>query len=356
MRTSLMAVALLSVVAGSASAQQQPLTIHGYLTQAYGHSEGGTMLGVPTRGTTNYRNAALQFRYAMSPSDNATVQLSHRRLGEDVAAANEADVRLDWAFYGHDFGAVDIKVGRAPIPSGIYNEFRDVGVLLPLYRAPFVFYLEGTFTSETVDGVVGTWQVGSARGWSLELAGFAGGWTMSERFVDGSGTVQSRESRIERGVGARAWIGTPINGVRFGGGASNFQAEDAAIVPGWWNERHVSLDASLERVTLRSEARRITSDDFTYDAWYAYAGVRPFGALGLHAQIEQSDLDLPPVPQLDFHDGVAVGASWSFRPNLVLKLEGHWTESYWAENPPVRIGADTPRKITTGIISLSTSF
>lgn len=352
----LVAIATALVTSTAAAQDANRLTIHGYLTQAFAQSDGGTVVGVPKRGTTNYRNAALQFRYALSAQDNIMVQLSHRSLGEDLATAGESDLALDWAFYGRRIGAVDVRVGRSPIPAGIYNELRDVGVVLPLFRAPFGFYLEGAFTSETVDGVVARWQFGESSSWGAEFSGFAGGWDMIERSVSNAGVVQSMTSRVERGVGGQVWVTTPVQGLRVGAGVSRYEVPQGGVLPGDWDEQHLSLDASFNRLTVRSEFRHIGTSDIDYEAWYAYAGVRATAALTLHAQIERSDLLLPPVPLLDFHDEDVLGASWAFRSNLVLKAEAHWTEGFWAENPATRIGIDTGRKVNYGIISLSTSF
>ena len=347
----------LAFTASVASAQEtDKLSIHGYLTQAYAISDTGSYLGIPSSGTTDYRTAALQFRYSPSVADNITLQLSHRRLGNDATTAGEAPVQLDWAFYGRRFGNFDVKVGRSPIPAGIYNELRDVGVALPMYRAPYNFYLEGSFTSETVDGVVAGYQTPGLSGWGLEANAFAGGWDMTERIVNASSQIIVQQVRIEKGFGGQLWVRTPVNGVRVGGGASSSLSPTNAILPGRWKEWHASFDGRLRRVTLQSEFRNINTPDIDYNAWYAYAGAKVYRNLTLHGQADYANISVGGGPNLDFNDDVGVGASWAFSPSLVLKLEGHSAKTYRTDDPPLRIGVDPSTRVKYLITSLSVSF
>ena len=113
------------------------------------------VLGIPEDGTWDYRILALQFRYAISEKDTFIVQFSSRSLGESPINDLEDEIELDWAFYQRKLGdSTRLKIGRVQIPFGIFNEIRDVGTILPFYRPPYVFYQEGSYTSETVDGIV----------------------------------------------------------------------------------------------------------------------------------------------------------------------------------------------------------
>lgn len=356
-RTSVaLAAALLVGAARPASAQLiDHLSIHGYLSQAYGVASGGTVLGIPTTGTTDYRTLALQFRYDITAQDYLTIQLNDRALGVDSATAGQADVRLDWAFYGHSFGDFGVKVGRVPIPAGIYNEVRNVGVVLPLYRAPFNFYLEGSFTSETVDGAVADWHHDLPGGWGLEASAFTGSWHMIQRQAISDSTLLVSPAFAHNAVGGELWINTPLTGLRVGGGGSHYDVSDVGILPGPWREWHASLDASFSRVVVRSEYRHIKTDQIAYDAKYVYAGVKVLPKLTLHGQLDFADL-AEGGPSFSFNTDHAVGASWRFMPSLVLKVEGHTTRGYWADSPLRVIGVDPPARVRYGIVSLSAAF
>ena len=119
--------------------------------------ESGYRDGFPTpQGTADYRRAAIVARFAPNPTDNGLRRpVGNRRLGDSPTMQFEEDLKIDMAFYEHRFGdRTSIRVGKAALPIGIYNEARYVGALLPFYRAPFAMYGEGSFTSETINGLL----------------------------------------------------------------------------------------------------------------------------------------------------------------------------------------------------------
>ena len=340
--------------AATAGQDESPLQVHGYMTQGWGIADGGTFAGVPEGGTADYRNLAIQFRYGMSRHDNLTFQFSHRRLGANAIVVGEPDVKLDWAFYGRQAGALSFRVGRIPIPAGIYNEVRDVGVLLPLYRAPFNFYLEGAFTSETVDGAVASYELFSGAPWSLEVSGYYGRYDMINRANVG-GTYVPVPTNVDEVVGGQAWLNTPVDGVRFGGGISTQQVEQGDFA-GTWTIWHASADVSLSRVTARAEYRSFDLPVLDYVAYYGYLGVNVTHQLTLHGQADFADLTYGPLPQLDMNDAYTAGISFAFRPNLVLKGEMHFTEGYWSDVPVLDPTSQSPASVRYALISLSTAF
>jgi hypothetical protein len=333
------------------------IIVHGYLTQAYATARGGMFLGAPTGGTANYGNAALQFRFAPSSTENVTLQLSNRRMGQSPLTAGENEVRVDWAFYGRRFGNFDLKVGRIAIPAGIYNEVRDVGVVLPLYRAPFNFYLEGAYTSETVDGAVASYTVAAGHPWNLDLSAFGGEWHITDRLQQDSVYV-AQTTRATGGVGGQTWLNTPIEGLRVGFGGSRYTTR-VATVGGDWKEWHSSFDLSLNHVTLQSEIRHITFPDGGYDARYVYLGIRPVHGLTLHGMVDVADvnLDLGVASfAIDWNHEYTIGASYAFAPNLVVKLEGHRAKGYQADQPALDPTSQPPAVVRYALLSVSTSF
>jgi len=346
------------VLVASAAAAQDKLQIHGYLTQAYGKADTGAYLGVPQDGTTDYRIAALQVRYAMTGSDEFVLQLAHRRLGTSPMTVGESDVAMDWVYYNRRFGDLSAKIGRVPIPAGIYNEVRDVGVLLPLYRAPYDFYFEGSFTSETVDGAVLHYDIMPASPWSAEVSAYGGTWKMTQR-VDQDGAYVPLDVRVKNAFGGEAWINTPIEEIRVGGGASRLDAGDAYLA-GVWKEWHASFDGTTRWATLRSEYRKIITDDVTYAGYYAYLGIHAYKGLTLHGQMDFGDLTYKTGGQsmdFDWDRTKTVGLSYAFRPDVVAKGEYHFTKGYWADEPFVDFFmGEAPAKVNYLLLSLSVSF
>ena len=125
-------------------------------------------------------------------------------------------IELDWAFYERRLADnTSIKVGRVQIPLGIFNEIRDVGTILPFYRPPFVMYREGTFTSETVDGVVLSHTFAAESDWSLDFDVYGGEWELVETDFQVE-TAEPFIARAEDAWGVQLWLNTPLSGLRFG--------------------------------------------------------------------------------------------------------------------------------------------
>ena len=160
-------VALACSIPAVLGGQDTPrVSLHGYLTQGWGRSSGTAFYGMTDDASTDFRYAALQLRYAATPNDQFVVQANHRRLGRSPITDFESDVNLNWAFYQRGFSnGTAVKIGRMPIPRGIYNELRSVGVVLPTYRPPVVFYDEGAYYSETIDGVIASHTFAASSPW-----------------------------------------------------------------------------------------------------------------------------------------------------------------------------------------------
>ncbi len=354
--TAFVAVALTLVAAPAHPQDLGRLSIHGHISQAFGIADTGQFLGIGEDGTTNYGTMALQFRYTLGADDNLTIQLSNRRLGASPMTQGESAVDLDWAFYARRFGNFEAKVGRIAIPVGIYNEVRDVGVLLPFYRAPFNFYQEGAYTSETVDGVVASYTFGSSSSWGIELSGYAGGWNMTDR-VEGEDSYMPYTTRATNGVGGQVWMNTPIDGVRAGAGVSRVET-DVAIVGGVWEQWNASFDVSLSRFTVQSELRSISFPNGSYKAYYGYVGVRPIPQLTLSAMADYADLDLDLgiLFEIDYNDEYTLGASWAVSPNFILKGELHRAKGFVMDLPVLDPTVDEPATINYALLSVAASF
>src|SRR3954452_18355667 len=126
--------ALLSALATTARAQGDgQLAIHGYLTQGLAVSHGAQFYGMTDQVSTDFRYAALQFRYDRK-KDGFLLQVNNRRLGSSPITDYESAVNLNWAFYERRANdGTSFRFGRIPVPRGIYNEERSIGVVLPFY-------------------------------------------------------------------------------------------------------------------------------------------------------------------------------------------------------------------------------
>jgi hypothetical protein len=330
------------------------VSFHGYLSQAYAFSDGNQILGITEDGTADYRTAALQIRAELSEKDTFAVQFSHERNGQSPSQRVREDVDLDWIFYQRQLGNSAVKVGRVPVPFGVFNEVRDVGTVLPFFRPARVFYAEGSYVPEAVDGVLLSHgrELGA---WHLDGDVYYGDWE----------THDGRQEliKVSDTLGAQLFLDTPVNGLRLGVGALRFESTATTTTPrSRWRSVHASLQAAFDRVEGEVEYRDVTAEPVAggklYDVQmgYAHLGVRLTDKLVLHGQWEVFDIAIGFLGgrKVDFDDDKALGLAFKFRPDLVLKAEHHWNDGYYLEPAANPLGP--AQETNYGILSLSTSF
>ena len=342
-----------------AQVSSSKISIHGYLTQGWGMSSGTAFYGLSDDASTDFRYAALQLRYLPTNNDQFVVQLNHRRLGRSPITDFESDVTLNWAFYQHAFRTgTTVKVGRMPIPRGIYNELRAVGVVLPLYRPPVVFYDEGAYYSETIDGAIASHTFGGDARWSLETNLYVGGWR-SLAYDTWSDEYAIDPVRAEDAIGTQLWLNTPVDGLRFGAAAQRHDDKNENTGDVFkMKEYHVSIDATRERFFIRTEAQLQDYGTDKLYVGYLQLNVKPTERLGITGEVQRSrDTEVQYGDGLpssyEWHRSDGVGVSYSFTPSLVLKLEHHWDRGIQVEEPANPM---VPPKFRYLMASLSASF
>lgn len=341
--------------AAPAPAGPGKLQIHGFLSQAFAvadFAEGGfqrptsdeVVLGIPEDVTSDYRTLAIQIRYEFSPRDSAIFQISHRRFGDSPIAEVEDDLELDWAFYQRKFGNGSyVKVGRIQIPLGLLNEVRDVGTQLPFFRAPFGFYREGSFTSETVDGLLfGHGFGGQESSWDTTLDVYYGGFDVIEFPIPGTEAEGASAviARAEKAAGFQLDFAAPLSGLRFGVGANRHSPSGGFLeAPGtetdWWGW-NVYGEASRERFVARAEVRKffpeanapfIIEDDVT--GYYLQLGFHANSHWRFYVQYEGQRSNerfiefLAEPVSFTFFEDTAAAVNYVVRNNVIVKLEHH---------------------------------
>ena len=363
---------------------QSKLSVHGYLNQAFAISRSHQIFGIPTDGTTDYRNLALQFRYELNEDDNLTIQLNHSRSGLNPVFAGDDDVQLDWAYIQHNFSEkTSVKIGKIQMPFGIYNEIRDVGVLLPFYNLPYAPYGEGSYMGETIDGFNLSHSFTGWSPWELSFSFYGGHWEWVEwqRSIElGTGAIIDlvATAKVNNALGTQVWLSTPISGVRLGVNvASGSMSEGLNFGEGaLFGNRRVfmeaaSLDATFDHLFLRSEFLHLTlvDSDLMGLIYYVQGGVKFLNdRIGLHAQADFFEVhDVPLIEILvpllrfekasfDYNKNYAVGVSFALTSDLVLKTEAHWNRGYLVEDAFLFPYTQKPLDSQYAIFSLSTSF
>ncbi len=373
------AAALLLAVAGLASparAQDDLLSrlhVHGYLTQGLGTSTANQLHGIPVdRWTADYRALALQLRFAATDKDAIVVQVGNRSLARSALSEGEA-VKLKWAYYQRRLVGMDLRIGRTPYPKGIYNEIRDVGTLIPFFRAPYNTYTDGL---ETVDGVVVSRRFPLPGGFSTEITALGGG----SDYVQLSPNVQLHTVYVSRTrfgplYGGQAWLNLPLRGVRLGAHGERVHLDNPRITG--VNAKHVAsdvagyFDMTFDKVFLRAETQLWQPGQYDYHSAYAHAGVQALPRLWLNGQWEAVKVTLHPgvavpVPSDlagEFARDLAAGLKYDLSPMISLKVEGHRARGHQFDAPTDMIML-TQRGLTFGpglrtdyfLASLSAAF
>ncbi|MCA9732482.1 MAG: hypothetical protein H6696_12880 [Deferribacteres bacterium] len=362
---------------------QSGLNIHGHLMQAFAISDKHQVYGIPTSGTTDYRNLALQIRYDSKLNSSFVVQLSHKRLGGSPYMQVEPNVAFDWGFYEYKISDESaVRIGKILYPLGIYNELRDVGILLPFYRVPSTVYGERGHTSETIDGFSYSHTFRKNARWEMNLSVFGGHWSMLEMATfsnpyTGEDMQIIEEARSENGLGTQLWLMTPLEGLRFGSGivrshlsgGINFNENYGGKERDIWGQNY-SMDCELERVSLKTEYVRydLNGMDFNIGGAYVQAGFVWTEKLRTFAKWESSFLNAMPVPppfimavgsnkmDLTNNNDTSLGFNYSFAQNIVFKFEIHWYEGFNIEEKSVNLFVEEPYRTRFSIISFATGF
>jgi hypothetical protein len=321
--------AVICLLASPARGQQIPgwlskLSVHGYLSQAYAISDEHQIFGIPTGGTADYRDIALQLRYDPNRKHSAVVQLRHSKFGDSPRQRD--DVELDWAFYQHNFSdRLAVKAGRIPLPLGIFNEAGGPAGGSPFFRPPTEFY-ERRYSSKTLDGALATVSLGDVAGWSFDVDGYAGRWQVDYGQTD---RADARDA-----WGAQVWANTPWTGVRIGAGAYRCEIDAPSGAEPDYLMMHASVEADLDRWRFATEFIRGNLDSTgRYRAWYAQAGYQLTPRVSVHARGAVSHIRVRSL-DADLSEDLGLAVNVALNPHVLFKLEGHTNDGMLTEERP----------------------
>ena len=338
----------------TASYWDRHFSLHGFLTLGYAdlgvqtkgvRSADEVVLGLEEDGSFPYGNGALNLRFDPSENHSFILQVAVSDLGDSPVDDVGEDVELDWLFYQWQINPTTrLRVGRQPVAAGIFNELRDVGVVLPFFRPAFVFYREGAIFSETVDGVGLSHRFFDGSDWSLDADVYYGTFEVLEQGTEINQQIVQVD--VTNALGAQLWLSTPVDGLRFGLGAlrwdvgeeSSFSREEET-----WKSWYASIDGVFNRFVVRSEYRRVDFDivsevdgsllGVALDSYYWQLGWLVTEKLRTFVQVEYFDAaTIAPfyvggeARSRGRKDSGAV-ISYDFLPNLVLKAEYHEVEN-----------------------------
>jgi hypothetical protein len=328
------------------------VSVHGYASQAYAVSEDHPIFGIPTQGTTDYRDLALQFRYDANRRNAFVVQFRHERFG---AQQTDDNVQIAWAFYQRNFSdRLSLKAGRIPLPLGIFNEASGAATTSPFFRPPHEFY-DRHYTSPTVEGVLTSASLGRTGGWSFDADAYFGRWMLNE-------WDHEERADAKNAWGGQVWVNTPLQGVRFGGGAyrCTIAPSDDYSADFDYAALHASIDADLDRWRLATEVftGNLGPEYGRYRTWYGQVGFDVTPKLSVHARSTVARVEAP-VAGHDVHarisDDIGFSINYAVHPQLLFKVEGHTNEGLLRDDVPRNLYAE-PSKTRYWIASAVASF
>ncbi|MHB0972107.1 MAG: hypothetical protein ACYC7A_17425 [Thermoanaerobaculia bacterium] len=355
MRLRMLLVPVVLLAAANVAAEDVPdwlskVSIHGYVSQAYAVSSDYQLLGIPTEGTADYRDLALQFRFDADRRNSFVLQAKEERRGDSPRQRDDAG--LDWGFYQHNLSdRFALKAGRIPLPLGIYNEASGAATTYPFFRPPNEFY-DRQFTSKTLDGVLASGSFGRAGGWTYDIDGYAGEWALDD--WESYEQIEARDA-----YGAQIWANAPWPGMRVGTGAYACTVELNGGETVRYVMLHGSAEAHLDRWLLAAE---YFSGDLAYygdyRAAYGQIGYDITSRFSVHARGAVARAELPGnghLVEATLSEDLALALNYQVHPALLLKVEGHTNEGFLREDVARNLYAD-PERTRYLIISIAAGF
>lgn len=326
---------LIALPAASLAAQElaDRMTWHASLNAGYGRSSDLPTLGVPVKGTSDYRIFTLQTRYKLTDNDEFVAQLLNRRFGASPLAGALNDVTAQWAYWNHRFTVGDArgtaKVGRTPLPRGLLNEVRYIGSVLPFFRPSMESYSDAF---DALDGAVVSLRK-PLGDFSLEAHGFFGG--SDWRSVVTTSTGQDvRVQRMENYYGSQLYLDVPFANIRLGAHAARMEVR-TPTARGMMTNTFLSAQSQFSRFTLRAEQSNLNgftpSRDNHHKYFQAIAQVNDRLQLAGEHTISRSRLFFSnPALRSVLPSVTSTGAAaiLTLAPGTQLKFEHHWRAGY----------------------------
>ena len=367
------AVGLLALFVSASAAHGQDWTekfsFHGSLNQGYAKSDGLGVFGINKDGTTDYRAVALQFGYKFDSNDRVVVQLLNRGVGASPLKTIMPELSPVWAFYEKKAGGFTFKIGRNPLPHGIFNEVRFVGTLLPLFRE--AWYGE---TLENIDGVVVSKSVELGKHWGIDANAMLGEFDVKYTIPTATG-VTVGSLRSGNSAGTQLWLRTPIKGLRVGTFLDRYQTKPFTAGSQTQKIKMASVDGDFTHFFARAEWQKFYSGKAAskndYHSGYAQAGIKLGDKWTVVSEYNTAANLLhfgPNIPDmmLNLNKDYAGGINYAPSANVKFKFETHQANGYSFDTsvptiiPPTAapfVMRAAPRsKATYGILSIAVSF
>jgi len=334
----------LSIPRDAVAQTSERYSLQGFGGWAFGDTNNDNRYGYVADGDGEWNNYYFALNLAAQPMEKLSIR-SQAFWGEDQRGQR---IRLDYVFAEWaQSPAFKLRVGKAPVPFGIYTEVYDVGTVRPFYLLPQFYEGPLGLIPKAYEGVGLTGAHSVSEAWEIQYDAFGGEIRFepfSTDFVDGVdpatglpqiSTVQAQ--LVGSGlVGGRLLLASPAKGFDVGGTVFYVNKLQQSIDGGELMPYSVTEHATM--VNLRGQYQK---GPFAARAeWFAAlardADVKSLYLEGswkwshwqIAGQYEKSNLKLNPgdtsVPEpLQRHESIGLALNYWLGPNLALKLNGY---------------------------------
>jgi hypothetical protein len=330
---------------GSWAQDAERLAFHGFGGWAFGQTDNENRFGYIASEDGDWNNYYFALNVAAKPTEKIAIR-AQAFWGEDQRGRR---ITLDHAFaeWTHS-PAFKLRVGKTPVPFGIYTEVYDVGTVRPFYLLP-QFY-EGPLglipKSYVGGGLTGTYALNED--WDLQYDAFGGEIRFepfSTDFISGIDpetglpNIRTLDSQLvgQGMIGGRVLLASPAKGFDVGGTVFHAQhikqsIEGGELVPYSVTDgaTFVNARAQYQRkgFAARGEWFGALARDADVKSFYFEASQKLGGHWQVAAQYENSKIELPDSDQsipeaLRHHESFGLALNYWVSPNLVLKLNGY---------------------------------
>lgn len=346
----------LAIPRGASAQGTERYSLQGFGGWAFGDTNNDNRYGYVASGEGDWNNYYFALNLAAQPMEKLSIR-SQAFWGEDQRGQR---IKLDYVFaeWAHA-PALKLRVGKAPVPFGIYTEVYDVGTVRPFYLLPQFYEGPLGLIPKAYEGVGLTGSHPISDAWEIQYDAFGGEIRFepfSTDFVNGVDPetglprISTAEAQlVGRGlVGGRLLLASPTKGFDLGGTVFYTNKIEQSIDGGQLMPYSVTKHATM--VNLRAQYQKggfaargewfaALARDADVKSLYLEASWKWATHWQIAGQYEKSNLSLNPgdtsVPEpLQRHESIGLALNYWVSPNLVLKLNGYSIDGNLIARPP----------------------
>lgn len=344
------------VAASPAHAQSEDrYSLRGFGGWAFGDTNNDNSFGYVASGIGDWNNYYFALNVAAQPMDKLSIR-AQAFWGDDQRGER---TRLDYVFaQWAQNRALKVRVGKSPVPFGIYTEVYDVGTVRPFYLLPQFYegplglipkaYLGAGINGETALG--DTWELQyDAFGGEIRFEPFATDFVSGVDPTTGLPTMNTMQSQIvgREMVGGRLLLQAPAKGLDVGGTVFHLGDVKQRIEGGDLQPYSVTDDGTFINVraqyqhrafAARAEWFGVLARDADVKSYYVEASYKITPHWQVAGQYERSKIVLrsgdTSVPEpLRRHESLGLALNFWLSPELVIKLNGYHVDGNMIARP-----------------------